>query len=283
MTGKRNKQQSSKPTQPVDSNQLNQPAKDVTIEVKDTPLTKSDLQEAFEEVINKHLNPTIEQLQASLDAVSQVANNALKLVEKQAKEIVSLKEEIDKLKNVPSNISQLEERIEERTNRQLRKTLVFRGIPEKADETWEDTKNLLAKSIQKTLQINENETSVDMDDALAMVERAHRSAPNPHYKGNAPRPIFAAMSWWPDCETIIETYRKKNMSDSSHTTSVDYKYGPMTTKRRSLAFKERKRLKDAGEIVSGYVAYPARLMVKTSKVKGTKYVCHKDFSKEKPW
>ena len=56
--------------------------------------------------------------------MSQVANNALKLVEKQAKEIVSLKEEIDKLKNVPSNINQLEERIEERTNRQLRKTLV---------------------------------------------------------------------------------------------------------------------------------------------------------------
>jgi hypothetical protein len=116
-----------------------------------------------------------------------------------------------------------------------------------------------------------------MDDAFGMVERAHRSAPNPHYKGTAPRPIFAAMSWWPDCETIIETFRKKNISDSSHTTSVDYKYGPMTTKRK------RKRLIDAGEIVSGYVAYPARLMVKTSKVKGTKYICHKDFSKEKPW
>ena len=219
MTGKRktaNKPQNNKPTQPVDPNQLNQPEKDVTIEVTNTPLTKSDLQEAFEEVINKHLNPTIEQLQASLDAVSKVANNALKLVEKQAKEILSLKQEIDKLKDVPSHINQLEERIEERTNRQLRKTLVFRGIPEKSDETWEDTRNLLAKSIHETLQKNEDETSsIDMDDALAMVERAHRSAPNPHYKGDAPRPIFAAMSWWPDCETIIETFRKKNIADST--------------------------------------------------------------------
>ena len=55
----------------------------------------------------------------------------------------------------------------------------------------------------------------------------------------------------------------------------------MTSKRRSLDMLERKKLKDNNEIVSGYVAFPARLMVKTSNRQGSKYKLHKDFSKEK--
>ena len=42
-----------------------------------------------------------------------------------------------------------------------------------------------------------------------------------------------------------------------------------------------KKMKEKGEIVSAYVAYPARLMVKTSKQPGAKYTLAKDFSKVK--
>ena len=45
----------------------------------------------------------------------------------------------------------LEEKLEERTNRQLRKTLVFRGIEEKPDgespESWEESRVKLAEAI----------------------------------------------------------------------------------------------------------------------------------------
>jgi hypothetical protein len=47
-----------------------------------------------------------------------------------------------------------------------------------------------------------------------------------------------------------------------------------------MAMKERKRLKDNGTILSGYVDFPARLMVKDSNVRGAKYFLKKDFSKE---
>ena len=42
---------------------------------------------------------------------------------------------------------QLEEKLEDRTNRQLRQTIVVKGIPEK--EKWTDTRNLLAKHVSK--------------------------------------------------------------------------------------------------------------------------------------
>ena len=114
-----------------------------------------------------------------------------------------------------------------------------------------------------------------------MIERCHRSAGNPQYHGTAPRPVFAAFSYWPDTVSITDAFWKKNIADRNFKQSVDYKYGPLTTKRRSLAKQERKRLRASGEIVSAYVAYPARLMVKKSKRQGARYVLHKDFSREK--
>ena len=56
---------------------------------------------------------------------------------------------IDDLKKQKSMTNNLENRIEERTNRQLRKTLIIKGIPEKNNESWKDTTNLLAKTISK--------------------------------------------------------------------------------------------------------------------------------------
>ena len=53
----------------------------------------------------------------------------------------------------------------------------------------------------------------------------------------------------------------------------------MTTRRRNMALAERKRLKEAGELVSGYVAFPAKLMVKKHGDK--EYKLHTDFSRSK--
>lgn len=182
--------------------------------------------------------------------------------------------------------------MEERTNRQLRETLVFRGIPESSNsrhasnssassattadptvETWDQSKQKLANVIADA-------SDISAASAIEMVERAHRSAPNPRYQGTAPRAIFVALYKWPDAERIVDAFRKYNIANPEHAVSCDFKYGPLTTRRRNMAFLERKKMKERGEIVSGYVAYPARLMVKTSRRQGTKYICQKDFSHE---
>ena len=158
----------------------------------------------------------------------------------------------------------IEERIEERTNRQMRQTLVFRGIQEQAlEKTLADTDNLLADTLGDALGI----------DASNMVNRCHRTG-NPQFYAQAgrARPIAAAMHAWKDCERIIDHFRK----DGSNI-YVDYKYGPMTTKRRNLAMKLRKELKQKGELKQAFVSYPAKLMGK--KAGEHSYRLIEDFSK----
>ena len=161
---------------------------------------------------------------------------------------------------------EVEERLEERTNRQLRQTLVFTGIPEEKNESWDDTFDLLARTISKNLGISFNK-------AGNMLNRVHRGRPTDNL--NKPRPIYAALYRWSDCEDILEEFRSLNISRKS-SIRASYKYGPRTTQRRNLALMERKNLKDTGVISSGYLQYPAKLFGKV--VGSQKYTLIKDFS-----
>ena len=235
------------------------------------------LDKQYKKIVTE-FNKTIETLKTQLDEVENRATNAEKKIKYLETENQKLKEALQAASTTASKNEQLinavEERIEDRTNRQLRRTMVFRGVEEEENETWDDTKSLLAAEIAKVTE------GVDEFEAEEMLERVHRAAPNTNYKGSAPRPIFAAFYSWPDTVKVIDNFRSQNIAKQT-TVTADYKYGPMTSKRRSLAMLERKKLKDNNEIVSGYVAFPARLMVKTSNRQGSKYKLHKDFSKEK--
>ena len=185
---------------------------------------------------------------------------------------------VDKLESthhsVPSSeeIEALSERVEERTNRQLRQTLIFKGIPEKDEKTWADTKCVLAQTIASSVGTTEN-------NAYQVLNRVHRGRPNPQ-KGNQ-RDIYANIHNWEHCEKLVEDFRKLNISGHSNI-RCEFKYGPRTTWRRNEALTRRKELKAAGTIMSGYVAYPARLMIKRPGAKkGDKYVQLEDFSKVK--
>ena len=156
----------------------------------------------------------------------------------------------------------VEENIEEMTNRQLRKTLVFYGVPETNEEKdWKATDSLLSKKLSDVLE-------VDISTAENMIDRCHRGGKKVQGK---PRRIFAAMKNWKDCETIIKSFRQKRAG------IVDHKFGPLTTRRRQLALKKRYELKNSGQSVSGFLAYPARLMGRKDANSG--YELIEDFSK----
>ena len=131
-------------------------------------------------------------------------------------------------------IFQLRENVEDKTNRQLRKTLTFKNIPEKPDETWEDTTKVVAKTIER---VSGNEISYD--DAYNMLERCHRAKALPNRSG--PRPIFAAIIDWRDSESITEHFCKKPRDINIY---CEQKYGPITTKRRQKALLKRKEMKE---------------------------------------
>lgn len=277
----------------------------------------------FESILKLHLNKTEAKLTQELKQVEENIRNSFKTqidslkteITRQQNEIEEIrltcdntkkqaelsKAEYDKLKQENSQLkakvgnceqeqSNLTELIEDRTNRQLRKTLVFRGVPEKQypvapstgssqqqprlrPENYDDTEELIAQLCAETCD-------VPLDRAKSMLERVHRAAEKQDYKGRGPRPIFAAFYDWKDSEFVQDKFRARGRSNPDFKMYADQKYGPRTSARRNMAMIERKKLKEANQIISGYVKFPAKLMVKKSNSPGSKYHLHRDFSRD---
>ena len=223
-------------------------------------ITKSDLDEAVDKVT--------ERLESFIDAKFSSVNEGFKNLEKsiqenktvieyQASEIESLKQENINLKsnlehlskkieeievahvappdsNTTEKLKNLEERIEERTNRQLRQTLVIKGIRESKNESWDDTKSLLAKAISDNV-------GMPLKSAETMLNRVHRSKPSKNINKINQRDIYANLYSWQDCENLIRDFRHLNISKKTNI-HVEYKYGPLTTFRRNEALKKGKNL-----------------------------------------
>ena len=110
---------------------------------------------------------TIEQLQQTVSEMN-------KRIQSLEAEVAKSKTEDNSSLITVEDLRETNERVEERTNRQLRKTLVFRGIPEQEQEkSWKETENILAKRIADTLDI-------EIEDAATMIDRCHRGG-NPKY------------------------------------------------------------------------------------------------------
>ena len=205
------------------------------------------------EVIESHTK-TIEALTSRIEALEGLL---AKFQEQQSNAIKDAGEK--------ERVRALEEKVEERTNRQLRKTLVIRGVPEQQNERWGETDAILSSVIAKTLNVPQQE-------AEKMIDRCHRGGnPKYHRENNKQRPIYAAIHRCKDCETIIWEARKKK------TVLVDYKYGPITIIRRNMALKKRREVHDGTFISKAHVAYPARLMGKGPG--DAKHKLIEDFSK----
>ena len=253
---------------------------------KQNKILENNIRGAFKTEVES-LKAEIIKLQTDNESLRKENDNVKKQAEINKKSYEPLKEDFVHLKTKIAKCEEENKRIvdycEERTNRQLRKTLVFKNIPEKAvtsesgrsqEESWDDTAVILAKTIA---DICGEGTTVEQ--AKNMVERCHRSRPSRNYQGTGPKPIVAAFLDWRDSEWIKEKFRDNNMHTDS-IISCDQKYGPLTTVRRNMALKERKRLKANNQIMNGYVKFPAVLMVKDNNTPGSKYKQLKDFSKE---
>ena len=167
----------------------------------------------FEGTISQ-LEKTVDENANEIDLLKTQSNEVVAFNSSQKHELDQLKAEVellisqsDELKTATSynnslsdqimaNVQKLEERVEERTNRQMRKTLVFKGISEINNEKWEDTREILAETISKNVK------GFSYDDAYDTLDRVHRGpqTQSPRQKGK--RDIFAALHNWDDCEFI---------------------------------------------------------------------------------
>ena len=250
---------------------------------------KSELTQSFSNQINE-VKKELKTLSTNVGAIKQVADDALKKAQDNETKLVAFTEKFEKLSkkceelenrntelstNVSSNariIKSLEHKLEDSINRQCRKTLVFKGVKEERDESWQMTEQILAKKISEA---SNGETSEQT--ARKMIERAHRSRPNRFKKGR--RDIYAALYDWKDIDYVQQSFTAKNIKDKKFKVYCEQKYGSITTARRNMALMARKSLKEKGEIASGYIAYPAKLMVKyPGEKREAKFTLHEDFS-----
>ena len=79
----------------------------------------------------------------------------------------------------------------------MRKTLVFKGLPEDNEDSWNKTEITLAKNIAYVCQI-------DKDEAMELFERVHRGRPSKHTKRI--RVIHARFKFWKDKEWVLTRY-----------------------------------------------------------------------------
>ena len=269
-------------------------------------VSKKDLDEAVDEITKRFtdiLNEKITAVAQEIAAVVLRVGTLEGIVEENQQKIINQNDEIrdlkkanadlhlriddlsEKLENVgsgasnivPANVinkvQEIEERLEDRTNRQLRQTLIIRGLKEIPNETWDDTKELVAKAISKNLDVSKTEAS-------DMLNRVHRGRPNPR-NNNQPRPIYMALHNWSDCEYIVDEFRSLNIKKMS-SIRAEFMYGPLTTLRRNAALLKRKTLKEEGSIISGYIQFPAKLFVKRRGAhKDDAYEFFEDYSKLK--
>ena len=242
-----------------------------------------------DEIINE-FKKEIKALSSKVENIKKIADEALNIAKQNKADIVKVSAEVDSLNekfnalNTEHNqlqvqsaakdqaIKNLENKLEDTTNRHLRKTLVIKGVKELENETWTATESVLAKTISEA-------TDGDVDEIAAarLIERAHRSRPNRQKQGR--RDIFVKMYDWKDSEYLKAKFAKKNIKDRKFKIYCEQKYGPITSARRNEALKARKALKSTGAITRGYVAFPAKLMVKLPNDSvDAKYRLHKDFS-----
>ena len=162
-------------------------------------------------------------------------------------------------------IATLEARLEHQTNRNSRKSVIIRGVPEHEDEkSWDDCRKVVCEKLAEI-------TNSDPETLSNAIERIHRGKPNRH---DGPRVVHALFYDWNDSEHLISAMRKNGRNSRIY---VEQRYGPDTTWRRNSALTLRKDLKAQGTITSGFIAYPAKLMVKYN-VQDRKYTMHQDFS-----
>ena len=204
----------------------------------------------------------LNQLRSEFEALKLNLND-IKAVSDDSEKLASL---------IINNVKTVEAKIEERTNRQMRKTLVIKGIKELKHESWEDTHNLVAETICSNIK------HCSYDDAYDMFDRIHRGPPTKNASKVGKRDIYAALNQWDDCEYLIDKFRKLNRKDKNLQIYIDYKYGPLTTQRQNEALKTRREMLDNNDIVQGYISYPAKLFVKRST--NSEWEMFKDFSRE---
>ena len=218
------------------------------------PKKSNDISEQVEELKRvvlmrlDSIDANMKQLNETILETKKMANDALNLA---CTNEANINKNND---NLLIKIEKLEEQLEDQTNRSMRTTLVFKGIPG-TERSLDQTSEVLSNKINEMCN-----KEVDISD---WVERAHRSKAN-ESENKTKINIIAKFCSWRQSESIkkIVVDFNKNEPDISKHIYVEQLQSKKLTERTNNAKKRRKDLKQEHPDWKMFITYPAKLMCK---------------------
>lgn len=131
--------------------------------------------------------------------------HTLTQIESLHKEVMDLKELVEKFVETVERLEQenaeLQERYDRMENQSRRDNLVFYGIPESDRETWEESEKKIREHAAEYFGVERAKSDEELP-----IERAHRVGKRSH--GRA-RPVVVRFTRWKDKEEILHKARQK--------------------------------------------------------------------------
>jgi hypothetical protein len=245
------------------------------------PITKKDLQDMLN-VQTKAIQKQIDDLSAKYDKEIQVINTSLaaskkaitlnqlqindtKLkVENNTERIEALEFSNTDINELNKQVIELEEKLDDQINRNMRNNLIFKNIPELPNERSEQTKELVQTIMAEKLGIEAEESS-------RFIARVHRGG----NRKETSRPIYIKFDSDRYAEDILRKAITFNKANRDKFVNVQQQFTKKIQDRRVVALQVRKILLSNKEYERAYIQYPATLKVK--KYGEIKYFTHKEF------
>ena len=150
------------------------------------------------------------------------------------------------------------EKQEDQINRSLRNNIVLKNV-EGDEKAWEETKLVVAKILCRL----EGDDPQNADSYLSAIERAHRGKRSDQQRNrSSPRTIYARLYCSEDVKNYVDKARLLRIANKNFQITVEQQFSELVQKRRNTAKMKRKELVANKEIVSGFVEYPTKLMIK---------------------
>ena len=248
-----------------------------TLDKKLADLTKT-LQKHFDDTYGariKQIATNVEQITANVDRLD---NFEQRIAELERKSI--LKDE--KIAELERNSTQkdndiralrlenetLKSDLDDQVNRGMRNNLIIKGIPEEDKEDDEATRKIVCEALA-TLT-----TEYAADDIEDLLDRTHRGGKRQR-NNQGPEPARPRNIYMNFISSFHVDHFMKAVRTEKPYFKLERQFSKPVTDRRNLAMLERRKLLTNKQIKSGYLEYPARLMVKSDGDEN--YRLHKDF------
>ena len=233
----------------------------------------------FFEIYDKNF----ESFKLCMESVGQNATEALSTANQNKKDIQKLEQSVENIMNKPitpssptsvvpttdpttiSRIDALEKRLAETEdelddlrNRSMRGNLVIHGLREEENDKL-TTKDLIANFLHIELG------APTPDAARKQLVRAHRGRKS-NSERNTPRPIYVKFSRDDLAEEYLKVSIQKRLTDRGM--KVTKQFTKKLQARINVALQRRRQLVESGDIMKGFVEYPAVLKGKTRDDQG---------------